>query len=75
VNSLTLSPTQCERLYHLSCLTPPLAEIPLGEWFCDDCLSHGQPDYLSQPAVYKETPAPGRKMSVWTKKTKKIGGC
>ena len=55
----SLSLFKCERLFHLGCLTPPLAEIPLGEWFCDDCLSHGAADYLSQPAVYKETPAPG----------------
>lgn len=45
---------QCERLYHLGCLTPPLSEIPLGEWFCDDCVSHAAPSYLPPPAVYNE---------------------
>jgi hypothetical protein len=24
--------------YHLECLTPPLASIPEGAWFCPDCV-------------------------------------
>lgn len=49
---------KCEKLYHLGCLNPPLAEIPLGEWFCDECLSHASPDYLPAPAVYAEPANP-----------------
>ena len=24
----------CNLGYHMECLTPPLAEVPLGEWYC-----------------------------------------
>lgn len=27
----------CERVFHLYCLTPPLAKVPRGKWFCPDC--------------------------------------
>ena len=27
----------CPRVYHLHCLTPPLAAIPEGDWFCPRC--------------------------------------
>ncbi len=27
----------CEKMYHLHCVTPPLLEVPEGEWFCPDC--------------------------------------
>jgi hypothetical protein len=27
----------CEKVYHLYCLTPPLAKVPRGKWFCPDC--------------------------------------
>jgi len=30
---------ECERGFHMDCLTPPLKEIPLGMWYCDDCQS------------------------------------
>ncbi|KAG8808756.1 hypothetical protein FRC17_003795, partial [Serendipita sp. 399] len=57
------SPLECEKcegLFHLGCLKPPLSEIPLGEWFCDNCLSHASPDYLPAPSVFQEAPgAPG----------------
>ena len=29
--------TQCDAPYHPGCLTPPLSEIPEGEWFCPKC--------------------------------------
>ncbi|KAG8870194.1 hypothetical protein FRC20_000247 [Serendipita sp. 405] len=56
------SPLECEKcegLYHLSCLNPPLSEIPLGEWFCDRCLSHASPDYLPAPSVFQEAHGAG----------------
>mmetsp|Transcript_15236 Transcript_15236/g.31065 ORF Transcript_15236/g.31065 Transcript_15236/m.31065 type:complete len:290 (+) Transcript_15236:59-928(+) len=28
----------CEKMYHLHCVTPPLSEVPEGEWFCPDCM-------------------------------------
>lgn len=28
---------KCDGPYHLSCLNPPLAAIPEGEWFCPEC--------------------------------------
>jgi len=27
----------CEKIFHLSCLLPPLNKIPKGEWFCGQC--------------------------------------
>lgn len=30
----------------------------MGEWFCDECLSHASPDYLPAPAVYSEPANP-----------------
>jgi hypothetical protein len=31
---------QCDNPYHYKCLTPPLAGIPDGEWFCPECMRH-----------------------------------
>ena len=28
---------KCNRGYHLTCLVPPMASIPKGEWFCQAC--------------------------------------
>jgi len=46
---------QCERPFHLGCLSPPLTSVPEGEWFCDECQLHSEPHYLSGPNVLKET--------------------
>lgn len=27
----------CPRVYHLGCLTPPLASVPSEDWFCPRC--------------------------------------
>lgn len=27
----------CERSCHLSCLEPPLKDVPLGAWHCNQC--------------------------------------
>ncbi|KOX75957.1 PHD and RING finger domain-containing protein 1 [Melipona quadrifasciata] len=32
----------CDRGYHLECLTPPLDEVPIEEWFCPDCSQNSQ---------------------------------
>jgi len=31
---------KCDKPYHCKCLTPPLAGIPDGEWFCPECVRH-----------------------------------
>ena len=31
----------CMREYHLSCVKPPIAEVPEGEFYCIDCSEHG----------------------------------
>ena len=31
---------QCDNPYHHTCLNPPLAAIPDGEWFCPDCVRY-----------------------------------
>jgi hypothetical protein len=28
----------CKRSYHLSCLDPPLGDVPLGVWHCLACV-------------------------------------
>ncbi|XP_068981260.1 uncharacterized protein [Bombus flavifrons] len=32
----------CDRGYHLECLTPPLDEVPIEEWFCPECSQNNQ---------------------------------
>ncbi len=27
----------CDLAYHCDCLEPPLAEVPVGQWFCPTC--------------------------------------
>ncbi len=29
----------CPNCYHLQCLAPPLDSAPVGDWFCEDCVS------------------------------------
>jgi len=31
----------CENSVHLSCLSPPLDEVPEGDWHCDMCIKKG----------------------------------
>jgi len=40
----------CERGYHMTCLDPPLAEVPGGNWFCPLCENLRRSD-----ARFKET--------------------
>ncbi|ODV86829.1 hypothetical protein CANARDRAFT_27214 [[Candida] arabinofermentans NRRL YB-2248] len=35
----------CEKNYHMRCLSPPLTKIPKNDWFCDDCLKGSNGDY------------------------------
>merc|ERR1711957_736454 len=28
---------KCSQGYHMACLTPPLTEVPEGDWFCTKC--------------------------------------
>ena len=34
----------CDSGYHLECLTPPLTEVPIEEWFCPECSQNSQFD-------------------------------
>ncbi|CAK9808178.1 PHD and RING finger domain-containing protein 1 [Anthophora plagiata] len=34
----------CDCGYHLECLTPPLNEVPVEEWFCPECSQTSQSD-------------------------------
>ncbi|ODM90567.1 PHD finger protein 12 [Orchesella cincta] len=34
---LWCSNVECPVMYHLSCLDPPLKEVPEGDWFCTGC--------------------------------------
>ncbi|ODM88617.1 Origin of replication complex subunit 1A [Orchesella cincta] len=34
---LWCSNVECPVLYHLSCLDPPLKEVPEGDWYCTGC--------------------------------------
>ena len=31
----------CNRVWHIYCLTPPLARVPRGDWLCSDCKQSG----------------------------------
>ncbi|KAI9455036.1 RCC1/BLIP-II [Russula earlei] len=51
---------KCDKPYHHTCLTPPLAATPDGEWFCPECIRHpGAPvgDVAVAPSA---PPAPAR---------------
>jgi PHD and RING finger domain-containing protein 1 len=32
----------CDNGYHLDCLNPVLDEIPIGEWYCVECIQESQ---------------------------------
>lgn len=34
----------CDLGYHLECLTPPMDEVPLDEWYCPECSQNSQDD-------------------------------
>ena len=34
----------CDCGYHLECLTPPMNEVPMEEWFCPECSQNSQND-------------------------------
>ncbi|KAI5980788.1 regulator of chromosome condensation 1/beta-lactamase-inhibitor protein II [Pisolithus albus] len=36
-NDSPLECDKCDRPYHLGCLSPPLPNVPDGEWFCPQC--------------------------------------
>ncbi|GAB5355223.1 hypothetical protein AAMO2058_000187400 [Amorphochlora amoebiformis] len=40
--NLLLLCDNCDRGYHTYCLSPPLLEVPPGDWFCPDCTSAQQ---------------------------------
>jgi hypothetical protein len=52
------SMSQCDKAYHHTCLTPPLAAIPDGEWFCPECVRHpGAPIGNAAAATYAPPPS------------------
>jgi hypothetical protein len=32
----------CSIGWHLECLTPPLLEVPVGQWACPECVRHSR---------------------------------
>ncbi|ODQ79347.1 hypothetical protein BABINDRAFT_161755 [Babjeviella inositovora NRRL Y-12698] len=34
----TLLCDSCDNAYHMTCVDPPLAEVPVGNWYCDKCV-------------------------------------
>lgn len=34
----------CDCGYHLECLSPPMNEVPMEEWFCPECSQNSQND-------------------------------
>lgn len=44
----------CNRGYHLYCLSPPLAEVPQGSWYCDNCFSSEENDSENDVAALIE---------------------
>ncbi|OQR87802.1 hypothetical protein ACHHYP_08035 [Achlya hypogyna] len=37
---MLLCDNNCGREYHIYCLTPPLDDIPEGDWYCPECEQH-----------------------------------
>ena len=35
----------CDRGFHLTCLSPPLSEVPASQFFCDTCLMMNGAEY------------------------------
>ncbi|CDK25393.1 unnamed protein product [Kuraishia capsulata CBS 1993] len=35
----------CDKMYHLDCLSPQLTSVPKGLWFCEDCILGGSHEY------------------------------
>lgn len=53
---------KCDKAYHHTCLTPPLAAIPDGEWFCPECVRRpGAPIGDAATTVYAPPTASSRK--------------
>jgi uncharacterized protein YlaI len=51
----------CERAYHLSCVTPPLKEVPQEDWYCPICQSlldskqiqrHQNGNWMAKPMTF-----------------------
>lgn len=47
----------CDAGYHMDCLMPPLAEIPAGSWYCDNCFASdlSEEDDISQVLAEMES--------------------
>lgn len=44
----------CDAGYHTFCVSPPLEEIPSGDWFCQNCTSQGKHQKRSLTAIAAE---------------------
>lgn len=51
--SETLLCDNCDNPYHMSCLSPPISEVPQGSWYCPKCLV-GTGDYGFEEDVDKK---------------------
>ena len=47
----------CGAEFHMGCLSPPLKEVPDGEWFCPTCVSLGNDNSISSNGV-RHNPSP-----------------
>mmetsp|Transcript_5803 Transcript_5803/g.14747 ORF Transcript_5803/g.14747 Transcript_5803/m.14747 type:complete len:423 (-) Transcript_5803:484-1752(-) len=43
----------CDAGFHMACLTPPLLQVPSGDWFCSFCTSHS-PESSSTNATHPQ---------------------
>lgn len=41
----------CDKGYHMFCLSPPLADVPNGEWVCPRCKVKETDDFAFQPGA------------------------
>eukprot|EP00899_Mesostigma_viride_P000110 jgi/Mesvir1/1009/Mv17543-RA.1 len=48
----------CDTPYHHTCLTPPLPEVPEGDWFCPDCVGKGKGTAAAAPRAATPGAAP-----------------
>ncbi|KAI5454507.1 hypothetical protein NCC49_003405 [Naganishia albida] len=54
-NNNPLECEKCDKPYHLGCLSPPLTEVPEGEWFCPECTrAADDPDWMPPFPSMKE---------------------
>ncbi len=43
---------RCDRGWHMFCLSPPLNNVPEGEWICPTCMAEGQTPEMAHVAHF-----------------------